>query len=111
CIAPAASGSTIDLSGLTCPFSPVQARRGVILSIIAVPIEGGQGFATLVADLLTLLEGSEAGGRPLPETGPAPAWTGGGLDGAIARGNSRFGFLAQISAVVRSAIKRLAHVA
>ena len=110
CIARAASGSTIDLSGLTCPFAPVQARRGVILSIIAVPTEGGQGFATLVADLLTLLEGSEAGGRPLPETGPTPAWTGGGLDGAIARGNSRFGPLEQISAVVRSVIARMAHL-
>lgn len=109
-IARAATGTTIDLTGLTCPFAPVLARRGVILSIIVLPAEGGQGFATLVADLLAMLEGSGTAGCPLPERGPSPAWTGGGLDGAIARGKSDFGPLKQASAVAQSVVKRLAHL-
>jgi hypothetical protein len=109
-IARATSESTIDLTGLTCPFAPVQTRRGVILSIIAVPTGDGRGFETLVADLLELLEGSGAA-RALPETGPTPAWMGGGLAEAIARGNSRSGLRKRVAAVLRSVVKRLAHTA
>ena len=80
----AAAGEMPDLSGLSCNFAPIEAERGVILSIIAVPLDDGPRFNALVADLLTLLDSNERGGRPFRERGPLPAWTGGGFDQAIA---------------------------
>jgi hypothetical protein len=85
----AAAGQMPDLSGLSCDFAPIQAQRGVILSIIAVPLGKGPQFADLVADLLAVLDTNERAGRPLGERGPLPAWTGGGFDRAIATATPR----------------------
>jgi Protein of unknown function (DUF3095) len=85
----AAAGQMPDLSGLSCNFAPIQAQQGVILSIIAVPLGEGPQFAALVADLMALLDTNERAGRPLGESGPLPAWTGGGFDRAIATATPR----------------------
>jgi hypothetical protein len=88
-ISRAAAGQMPDLSGLSCNFAPIQAQRGIILSIIAVPLGEGPQFAALVADLLALLDTNERAGRPLSESGPLPAWTGGRFDRAIAAATPR----------------------
>ncbi len=85
----AAAGQMPDLRGLSCNFASIQAQRGVILSIIAVPLGAGPQFAELVADLLAILHTNEGTGRPLGESGPLPAWTGGGFDRAIAMATPR----------------------
>jgi hypothetical protein len=85
----AATGEMPDLSGLSCNFAPIKAERGVILSIIAVPLDDWPQFAALVADILALLEQAGHAGRPFPEAGPLSAWTGGGFEEAIATATPR----------------------
>ena len=85
----AAAGAMPDLSGLSCNFAPIKAERGVILSIIAVPPDDGPRFAALVADILALLDTEARAGRPYPEAGPLPAWTGGEFEASIETGQAR----------------------
>ena len=49
----AAPGTRPDLTGLSCRWSPIEARNGEIVSIIAVPGEAGSGpeFQALVAGI------------------------------------------------------------
>lgn len=71
-IAPAPSGTRPDLSGLSCRWSPIVARHGEILSVIAIPGPAGSGkkFEQLVADVVALADGQERSGHPVPEAGP-----------------------------------------
>jgi hypothetical protein len=67
-----------NLSGLYCGFGPIPAAQGVILSIIAMPVEEQRPYSALVADVLALIEfSSRRSGHPLPEQGPLPTWLGG----------------------------------
>lgn len=68
----AAPGSRPDLSGLSCHWDEVPARRGLILSVLAEPAPSAspEAFAALVADVLALAHSMEADGRPLPPDGP-----------------------------------------
>ncbi len=72
-IPPAPPGTQPDLDGLSCRWSPMRARHGHILSIIAVPTEGGdpQAFRSLVSGVVALASRHGAG-NPLPEEGPRP---------------------------------------
>ena len=66
----ARSGEAPDLSGLLCSFSPIRARRGVILSVLAAPLAEGLGFAEVVNRLLAIGDEFADSGRPLPPAGP-----------------------------------------
>lgn len=79
-IAPATDGKGPDLGGLSCRFSEIPARHGVILSLIVMPAEAG--FAAFGEVAVALLQAAEAeggggggGARPVPEGGPALAFT------------------------------------
>lgn len=74
---PAPAGSRPDLSGLSCRWDEVPARRGLILSVLAEPVPGGDAaaYAAMVADVLALAGEVEAGGRPLPPEGPVVIFT------------------------------------
>ncbi|WEX75589.1 DUF3095 domain-containing protein [Sinorhizobium numidicum] len=67
-------GTRPDLTGLSCRWNPIVARHGTIVSIIAVPGERGNGpeFQALIGDIVTLAEGEQRGGHPVPENGPEP---------------------------------------
>jgi hypothetical protein len=106
-IARAAAGAMPDLSGLSCNFAPIRAERGVILSIIAVPLDDGPGFAALVGDLLALLGASGQAGRPFADAGPLPAWTGGGYERAIAVRAARHPLWARAAILPRALLRRL----
>lgn len=69
---PAEPGSRPDLSGLSCHWDEMPARRGLILSVLADPEPDGDGaaFSALVADVLAMAAELEAEGRPLPAAGP-----------------------------------------
>ena len=103
----AAPGERPDLGGLYCGFAPIKARRGVILSLIAVPVGDEAAFAALVADILALLDAAGDAGRPLRKEGPLPAWMGGGVEGAVAGTEGRFAPLARPRIVLRAATSRL----
>jgi len=64
-------GAAPDLSGLSCRWAPMKARRGLILSLIAVPgAAGPQAFRPVMREALELLAAEERGGHPVPVAGP-----------------------------------------
>ena len=67
-------GSRADLTGLSCRWNPVAARKGRILSVIAVPGAGdtATAFRTLVADVVAIGNATKDQGSPLPPEGPTP---------------------------------------
>jgi hypothetical protein len=93
-VARAAAGTRPDLTGLSCRWSPVAARRGVIVSLIVMPgTAGGEGaFRDLVTDVARIAAEEERAGNPVPPEGPALRLSGRGLTtevrmvrGALAR--------------------------
>ncbi|MFQ6241619.1 DUF3095 domain-containing protein [Sinorhizobium meliloti] len=67
-------GTRPDLTGLSCRWNPIVSHHGAIVSIIAVPGERGIGpeYQALIGDIVSLAEGEERGGHPVPEKGPEP---------------------------------------
>jgi len=96
-VSPAARGSRPDLTGLSCRFEAMPARRGVMLSVIVRPARSGPAAAedaayrAVVEDIIRLVEDSPERARPVPEGGPPLAWPPTGLEleaRASARGGS-----------------------
>ncbi len=87
-IDPAPLGTLPDLTGLSCRFDEITPERGVILSLIVLPVPGVdmEAFNTLIGQVLALAEGQEAG-RPLPDEGPplASPFKGFGLEAKTVR--------------------------
>lgn len=66
-----------DLNGLSCRWSPIPSRHGEIVSVIAVPAEGGDGeaFRDLIRKIVAIASTEERGGHPVPVEGPRPGLT------------------------------------
>lgn len=73
----AAPDARPDLTGLSCRWSPIEARNGEIVSIIAVPGDAGPGseFQALVAAVVSIAAEQSRNGHPVPEDGPAFAFS------------------------------------
>jgi hypothetical protein len=110
-IAPAPSGTRPDLTGLSCRFAEIGTERGVILSLIVVPLAGVDRarFSRLIEDVLQLAEGGAEAGRPVPDKGPAVRWPPDGFDleakAARKPGGSRIG--ARAALMVRTLLAHL----
>ncbi len=70
-----------DLTGLSCRWTSMKSRNGSIVSLIAVPAEADrQGeFDGFAQALITVVEQSERGCRPIPDAGPGVSWPPEGL--------------------------------
>jgi hypothetical protein len=81
-IAPAPPGTIPDLTGLSCRFSEIPARRGVILSLVMVAATDGhsESFRALIKDVTEMVENSPDGARPVSENGPPFRWPPKGID-------------------------------
>ncbi|MBV8889199.1 MAG: DUF3095 domain-containing protein [Alphaproteobacteria bacterium] len=86
-IPPAPPGSRPDLTGLSCRFEAMPARRGVMLSIIVRPARADPAGTATPADyravverIVRLIEDSPEMGRPVPDGGPPLSWPPSGLD-------------------------------
>ncbi|MCF3638489.1 DUF3095 domain-containing protein [Rhizobium sp. TRM95111] len=82
-VPPAAPGARPDLTGLSCRWSPIRARHGEIVSIIALPVIGADGmtpFRALIADIVALAAGEEREGHPVAEEGPTLGFSAAGFD-------------------------------
>jgi hypothetical protein len=81
-IEPAAPGTRPDLTGLSCSFEEIPARRGVILSLIVRTAPGADPtrYLATVDDVLALAESGQEHGRPLPAGGPVFRQPFAGLD-------------------------------
>lgn len=73
---PAPSGTVPDLTGLSCRWSPTQARNGTILSLVLQPVGGvdDAAFIKVASDVIRLASTLERGGHPVPVAGPTTQW-------------------------------------
>lgn len=79
---PAAPSGTIpDLTGLSCRWSNIRARNGVILSIVVQPVAGASGpaFSQLCEDVIGIARHLELGGHPVPPGAAITRWPPPGL--------------------------------
>jgi hypothetical protein len=75
-VAPAPPGAQPDLSGLSCRFEEIPSARGLILSVLVVPVRGADALAVrkAIEDVIGLVERSPDAGRPVPPGGPPLRW-------------------------------------
>src|SRR5579862_4804648 len=87
-------GTQPDLSGLSCRFEEMPAIRGLILSVLVMPLKGADSAAyrKLIEDIVALVERSPDQGRPVPVGGPPLRWPPQGLEfeARAQRGGSLF---------------------
>ncbi|MDB5639094.1 MAG: adenylate cyclase, partial [Bradyrhizobium sp.] len=78
----APSGTQPDLTGLSCRFEEIPATRGLILSVLVVPVRSADpvAFRKLIEDLIALVERSPDAGRPVPLGGPPLRWPPAGVE-------------------------------
>ncbi|MDF1774932.1 MAG: DUF3095 domain-containing protein [Rhizobiaceae bacterium] len=78
----APAGTMPDLTGLSCRWTPMQARNGKILSLVALPAPGAapQRVASVMHEIVKCAERLERGGHPVPPQGPGYTWPPQGLD-------------------------------
>lgn len=98
-----APGSRPDLTGLSCRWSPIESRRGVMLSLLIAPAPGAPeaAFRRVALEVIRITEAEARGGHPVPPEGPQFAmnpraiW----LEAAAARGpGGKIGSAAKIVA-------------
>ena len=75
-------GTQPDLSGLSCRFEEIPTVRGLILSVLVMPVQGADpaAFRRLIEDIVTLVERSPDSGRPVPPGGPPLTWPPAGVE-------------------------------
>ena len=85
-------GTQPDLSGLSCRFEEMPSTRGLILSVLVMPVQGADplAFRKIIEDVIDLVEGSPDSGRPVPPGGPPLNWPPAGVEyeARAARGGS-----------------------
>jgi hypothetical protein len=66
-----------DLTGLSCRWSPIEARNGEVVSIIVVPGEKNDPFAfqEMVSTIVSISSEQDRGGHPIPADGPKLAFS------------------------------------
>ena len=71
-IAPALSDARPDLTGLSCRWSPIESRRGIILSILVVPNPSASpgSYRQLASEVIRLTQAEARSGHPVPAEGP-----------------------------------------
>jgi len=85
-IPPGPLGCRPDLSGLSCRFEAMPARRGVMLSIIVQAADlnpaapEATAYRALIENIIRLVEDSPDMARPVPEGGPPLVWPPSGFD-------------------------------
>ena len=75
-------GTQPDLSGLSCRFEEIPSTRGLILSVLVVPVGGADplAFRKVIEDIIRLVEQSPDAGRPVPPGGPPLRWPPAGVE-------------------------------
>lgn len=91
----ASEGTTPDLTGLSCRWSHMHSKHGVIMSIIVVPTDtvAEAKFEQLISCLLNRISRLEANGHPSSKEGPSVSWPplGARLEAHAQRGQGSFG--------------------
>lgn len=68
----AAPGVRPDLTGLSCRWSPIESRLGVILSVLVAPAPNASeaAFREVASNVIRITEAEARGGHPVPSEGP-----------------------------------------
>jgi hypothetical protein len=68
----AAPGTRPDLTGLSCRWSPIESRLGVILSLLVASAPGASeaAFRSVASEVIRITEAEARGGHPVPPEGP-----------------------------------------
>lgn len=71
-VPPAPEGTQPDLAGLSCRWSNLRARNGLILSLVVQPAPGADpaGFVGAARRVVEIAGHLNRGGHPVPEEGP-----------------------------------------
>ncbi|MEM8878668.1 MAG: DUF3095 domain-containing protein [Pseudomonadota bacterium] len=78
---PAPPGTAPDLTGLSCRWTPVRPRDGVVVSLIAEAMAGSDSEAEILfGKILEFAHGLENDGHPVPVAGPGFTWPPEGLE-------------------------------
>ena len=72
----AAEGIVPDLSGLSCRWTPLVPKRGMVLSVLASPRPDApfSAYSATIHELLELVHRLERDGHPVPIEGPTTSW-------------------------------------
>ena len=75
-IDPAPPGTHPDLTGLSCRWSHMKARQGMILSLVILPGADAtrDGFARVAREVIAIADPLERHGHPAPFEGPGSDW-------------------------------------
>jgi len=68
----APAGVRPDLTGLSCRWSPIESRLGVILSVLVMPAQDASetAFRSVASEVIRITEAETRGGHPVPPEGP-----------------------------------------
>ncbi|MEW5425009.1 DUF3095 family protein [Amorphus sp. 3PC139-8] len=93
----AETGSRPDLTGLSCRWAPLTPQADTILTVLVVPARGDDdpAYRSTIETVIQTLEASNAGGRPVPPSGPRFAWPPEGLHLEARATRGRRGLFAQ----------------
>ncbi len=81
-VVPAPPGTRPNLAGLSCRWTPIENRRGVILSVLVTPVPRADvaGFDAVVGEVLATVATADRSGHPVPMEGPGFTWPPDGLE-------------------------------
>lgn len=71
---PSAEGAVPDLTGLSCRWSHMKARHGLILSLVIMPTQDPARFSKVAAEVIAIARPLERQGHPAPAQGPGSDW-------------------------------------
>lgn len=74
--------SAPNLTGLSCRWSPIKSRNGMIASIVVEPRDGAPGaaFSDLADQIIALVGRLDRAGHPIPPEGAEAKWPPPGMD-------------------------------
>ncbi|MEN0041815.1 MAG: DUF3095 domain-containing protein [Pseudomonadota bacterium] len=78
----AADDELPNLTGLSCRWTPMVAKNGVVLSLVVQPVAGVDAAAqnALLREIIALTEQLHRNGHPVPAEGPGFEWVPEGLE-------------------------------
>ncbi len=81
-VAPSPPATRPDLTGLSCRFSPIASRRGVILSLLIMKAQAApaEAFRATIEEFVALIEKSPGMSTPVPRTGLGMHWPPTGIE-------------------------------
>ncbi len=71
-VPPAPPGTRPDLTGLSCRWSPIASRHGVILTLLVAPAANASeaAFRSVASSVIRITESDPRAGHPVPPRGP-----------------------------------------